>query len=167
MVIISNPNEVFSKKCPTTLRDNCCICMEADVGVSLSCGHTFCSNCLHETIDHHPEQKLSCALCRRRVYQTSDNFLNIRLLLTELLRNVETGYYPEFERYQLFQRGSRDGTVYWDNESGGQTRYMFRWHGQRPRKAFTFNDYNPEHDYSNGDDCDINRKNDLNKYYWV
>ena len=116
----------------------CCICMEETPLVLLKCGHTFCSDCLHKTVENHFDCKMVCPMCRDISYQTSDLHLNHRILLTELLRNPYTGYCPGLVSVKYFQKGSRWGTVYWDNDFPMATQYYFWWRGPRARKSIGF-----------------------------
>ena len=56
------------KICYTKKMAECPICMDADMDVELSCGHCFCSRCLHL----HMEKSSVCPLCRQTIVSTSE-----------------------------------------------------------------------------------------------
>ena len=95
----------------------CAICYEDKQKINLGCPHSFCKDCLDSCINSQYQHKLSCPLCRRVTYNTTDSDINDKIYIIELYRDNEYDEYDEYNSiyYDEFHMWFCLIRMRWDN----------------------------------------------------
>ena len=72
---------------------NCNVCSmsynEDQKPVVLTCGHTFCKNCIDNIFKNHSKERRNCPTCKKTIYQYSINYALLTVLPLSKNRNYK------------------------------------------------------------------------------